>query len=192
MSVRRFVALDRDGTVIVERHYLSEPREVELLHGAASGLQRLRDLGLGLILVTNQSAIGRGMFDHERLALIHDRLKELLAEHGVSFDGIFYCPHIPSEGCACRKPRTAMAREYLRASADLKQKVADECIQQILEAASLITETFRGGGKVLLCGNGGSAADCQHMAAEFVSVLNQSFKRRALPAVALTTDSSFL
>ena len=108
MSVRRFVALDRDGTVIVERHYLSEPREVELLQGAASGLQRLRDLGLGLILVTNQSAIGRGMFDHERLALIHDRLKELLAEHGVSFDGIFYCPHLPSEGCACRKPRTAM------------------------------------------------------------------------------------
>ena len=85
-----------------------------------------------------------------------------------------------------------MAREYVRASADLKRKVADECIQQILEAASLITETFRGGGKVLLCGNGGSAADCQHMAAEFVSVLNQSFTRRALPAVALTTDSSFL
>lgn len=85
-----------------------------------------------------------------------------------------------------------VARAYLRASADLKQKVAEECIQSILDAAKLIAETFRSGSKILLCGNGGSAADCQHIAAEFVSVLNQNFKRRALPAIALTTDSSFL
>lgn len=108
MTDRRFVALDRDGTVIVERHYLSDPDQVELLAGAVAGLQRLRDLGLGLVLVTNQSAIGRGMFDHERLALIHQRLSQLLAAHGVQFDGIYYCPHTPDEGCACRKPKTEM------------------------------------------------------------------------------------
>lgn len=110
MGIRRFVALDRDGTVIVERHYLSEPREVELLAGAAAGLRRLRDLGLGLILVTNQSAIGRGIFDHARLELIHDRVRELLAEHSVTLDGIYYCPHTPDDGCACRKPRTEMMK----------------------------------------------------------------------------------
>jgi phosphoheptose isomerase len=86
----------------------------------------------------------------------------------------------------------ARAREYLRASAEIKLKVADTCLAQIISAATLIAETFRSGGKVLLCGNGGSAADCQHMAAEFVSVLRQDFKRPGLPAIALTTDTSLL
>ena len=84
------------------------------------------------------------------------------------------------------------ARAYFQASADLKRAVAEKCIDSILAAANLVTETFRAGGKVLLCGNGGSAADCQHVAAEFVSVLSQDFKRPGLPAIALTTDSSFL
>jgi D-sedoheptulose 7-phosphate isomerase len=84
------------------------------------------------------------------------------------------------------------AREYLQASADLKREVAEKCLDSILAAAALIAESFRAGGKVLLCGNGGSAADCQHVAAEFVSVLSQDFKRPGLPAIALTTDTSFL
>lgn len=62
----------------------------------------------------------------------------------------------------------------------------------IARAAAMITESFRGGGKLLLCGNGGSAADCQHLAAEFVNRLNKDRERRALPALALTTDTSCL
>ena len=62
----------------------------------------------------------------------------------------------------------------------------------IVRAASLIVKTLRSGGKVLLCGNGGSPADCQHMAAEFVSRLTKDFERQGLPAIALTTDTSFL
>ena len=67
MSRRRFVLLDRDGTIIVEKHYLSDPDDVELIEGSAAGLRKLADLGLGLVVVTNQSAIGRGMLDAERL-----------------------------------------------------------------------------------------------------------------------------
>jgi len=84
------------------------------------------------------------------------------------------------------------AQEYLQESANLKREVAEKCLDSILAAASLIAESFRAGGKLLLCGNGGSAADCQHVAAEFVSVLSQDFKRPGLPAIALTTDTSFL
>jgi D-sedoheptulose 7-phosphate isomerase len=62
----------------------------------------------------------------------------------------------------------------------------------IARAAAIITESFRGGGKLLLCGNGGSAADCQHVAAELVNRLNKDCERRALPALALTTDTSCL
>lgn len=83
-------------------------------------------------------------------------------------------------------------RDYLLESAEMIRRVSDECIESILGAASLIGETFRSGGKVLLCGNGGSAADCQHMATELVSTLTKDFERPGLPAIALTTDTSFL
>src|SRR5437867_1431067 len=83
-------------------------------------------------------------------------------------------------------------RAYLRESADTKRRSAEACDESIVAAADLVAQAFRGGGKVLLCGNGGSAADCQHMATEFVSRLTKSFDRPGLPAIALTTDTSFL
>jgi D-glycero-D-manno-heptose 1,7-bisphosphate phosphatase len=110
VSQWRFVALDRDGTIIVERHYLSDPDLVELLPGAASGLRQLRELGLGLVVVTNQSPIGRGYFDETRLELIHQRLVELLAAEGVELDGVYFCPHMPDDNCSCRKPRPGMLK----------------------------------------------------------------------------------
>lgn len=81
---------------------------------------------------------------------------------------------------------------YLHESARIKLRTAEECSGAISRAATLLVDCFRQGGKVLLCGNGGSAADCQHMAAEFVSLLRQDQPRPALPAIALTTDTSFL
>lgn len=83
-------------------------------------------------------------------------------------------------------------RESLLESAETKRQTAEACADSIVKAGRLIARTFREHGKVLLCGNGGSAADCQHMAAEFVSRLSKEFERRALPALALTTDTSFL
>jgi len=84
------------------------------------------------------------------------------------------------------------ARKYLQDSADLKHQVAQQCVDSIVAAAELIAGAFQAKNKVLLCGNGGSAADCQHMAAEFVGVLNKEFRRPGLAAIALTTDTSFL
>lgn len=107
-SSRRFVLLDRDGTINIERHYLSDPTQLSLLPGAAAGLRALREAGLGLVVVTNQSGIARGYFDHTRLQAIHERLHELLGAAGVELDGIFICPHGPDDGCPCRKPREGM------------------------------------------------------------------------------------
>jgi D-sedoheptulose 7-phosphate isomerase len=83
-------------------------------------------------------------------------------------------------------------REHLTESAEIQHKVADKCVESILAVARLIIDSFRSGGKVLLCGNGGSAADCQHMATELVSRLTKEFDRPGLPALALTTDTSIL
>jgi len=114
MAPRRFVVLDRDGTVILERNYLSDPEQVELLPGAAGALRQLRRMGLGLVLMTNQSAIGRGFFTEQRLGDIHQRLTQLLAAEGVRLDGIYYCPHTPEEGCHCRKPQPGLVEQAAR------------------------------------------------------------------------------
>lgn len=108
MTQKRFAILDRDGTVIVERNYLSDPAQVELIPGAAQGLRELRELGFGLLVVTNQSGIGRGYFNETRLAEVHQKLRELLAGEGIGLDGIYYCPHVPEDDCRCRKPETRL------------------------------------------------------------------------------------
>jgi phosphoheptose isomerase len=87
---------------------------------------------------------------------------------------------------------SAIARTHLLDSAAIKQRTSEMCLGPIVAAAELIARAFQVGGKLLICGNGGSAADCQHMAAEFVSRLSKDFDRPGLPAIALTTDTSFL
>ena len=81
---------------------------------------------------------------------------------------------------------------YMAATSTLQRKVADACASQIVEACDAVITALRAGNKVLLCGNGGSAADCQHMATELMSRLSRDRERAPLSAIALTTDSSFI
>ncbi|MGB9105690.1 MAG: HAD-IIIA family hydrolase, partial [Terriglobales bacterium] len=113
---RRYVLLDRDGTLNVEKNYLSDPAGVELMPGVGQALAALQKIGLGLVVITNQSGVGRGYLDVAQLDRIHARLRELLSAEGVVLDGIYYCPHTPQEGCACRKPSTGLIEN---AAADL-------------------------------------------------------------------------
>jgi len=87
---------------------------------------------------------------------------------------------------------TPRIQSHFLESAAVFKETAKHCMSAIVEASDFLAKTLQSGGKLMLCGNGGSAADCQHMAAEFVSCLTQDFKRPGLPAVALTTDTSFL
>lgn len=82
--------------------------------------------------------------------------------------------------------------DSLNESADTKRKILNECKEDILKAVDLLSAAFKDGNKLLLCGNGGSAADCQHIATELMIRLSHSIQRPALPAIALTTDSSNL
>ncbi|MCF8482050.1 MAG: HAD family hydrolase [Rhodospirillum sp.] len=110
---RRAVLLDRDGTINVETHYLSRPEQLTLLPGAAEGLRMMRDLGLALIVVTNQSGIARGYFTEEDLATVHARFRDILAKEGVAVDGIYHCPHGTDTDCACRKPKRGLVDQAL-------------------------------------------------------------------------------
>ncbi|MCK5297102.1 MAG: D-glycero-beta-D-manno-heptose 1,7-bisphosphate 7-phosphatase [Alphaproteobacteria bacterium] len=109
--MKRYILLDRDGTIIADKHYLSDPDEVELLPYAAEGLKHLSRLGFGLIVVTNQSGVARGYFNEEQVKKANSRLEELLKKQGVHLDAVYYCPHSPDEKCHCRKPETGMAEQ---------------------------------------------------------------------------------
>lgn len=98
------VLLDRDGTLIEDRHYLSDPAGVSLLPGVGEGLARLAAAGWDLFLVSNQSGIGRGYFTEEAVLACQRRLEELLAPFGVVLKDAVWCPHAPETVCRCRKP----------------------------------------------------------------------------------------
>jgi D-sedoheptulose 7-phosphate isomerase len=87
---------------------------------------------------------------------------------------------------------SVVIRRHLEAGAELRRQTAEQCAPLIAQAGVLVTEALRRGGRLLLCGNGGSAADCQHLAAEFVNTLNRANSRPSLGAIALTTDGAFL
>jgi D-glycero-D-manno-heptose 1,7-bisphosphate phosphatase len=106
---RRFALVDRDGTINEERHHLAAPDEVALIPGSADALVRLRDLGFGIVVVTNQAEVGRGNLERTELDRINQRLRALLADDGATVDAIEVCPHRPEDACECRKPKPGMA-----------------------------------------------------------------------------------
>lgn len=103
--------LDRDGVVVREAKYLADPAGLQVLPGAAAAMRRARERGYRLVGVSNQSGIGRGLFTHAQLAAVMRRLDGILDPAGAGFDGFYYCPHAPQEGCACRKPDTGLLQE---------------------------------------------------------------------------------
>lgn len=121
----RVALLDRDGTIIVERNYLSDPNDVELLPNAARGLRELRSLGYRLVLVTNQSGIGRGYFSAQDVENVHQVLTDKLREEDAYLDGIYICPHTPDAGCTCRKPEPGLA---LKAAEDFDFDIRDAVV----------------------------------------------------------------
>ena len=130
------VFLDRDGTLIREVNYLSMIAQIEVLPGVASALRLLRDHGFKLVMVTNQSVVARGALSEAGLQQIHAEIVNRLAHEGATLDGIYYCPHHPTEGlgeyrimCGCRKPKTGMierAREDFQIDLSRSYVVGDQ------------------------------------------------------------------
>jgi D-glycero-D-manno-heptose 1,7-bisphosphate phosphatase len=116
--VRRFVFLDRDGTLVPDTGYPHRPEDCRLLPGVIDGLRALVQGGYRLAVVTNQSGIGRGLFGHGDYEAFQETLEAELARQGIALAGSFYCPHAPDAGCTCRKPAPGLllrAREVLGA-----------------------------------------------------------------------------
>jgi histidinol-phosphate phosphatase family protein len=110
------VFLDRDGTVMEDAHYIKSPDQVRLIPGAAAAVKRMNDAKVPVIVVTNQSGIGRGMFTVKDYEAVKSRFESLLAQHGAYVDASYYCPDHPSatRPSICRKPATKMFEDGIR------------------------------------------------------------------------------
>jgi len=110
------VFFDRDGTLMEDAHYIKSPKQVRLLPGAAAAVKRINDLGIPVIVVTNQSGIARGMFTLDDYEAVRAHFESLLGVEGAHVDASYYCPHHPSETgpCSCRKPGTRMFEDAMK------------------------------------------------------------------------------
>jgi D-glycero-D-manno-heptose 1,7-bisphosphate phosphatase len=110
------VILDRDGTIVIDRGSHGDPTKLEFEPGAAEGIKWFYSHGFRLVVITNQSGVGRGLLTIEELEAMNTRLHSMVEEQGAKLEGIYYCPHMPNDGCACRKPELGL---LIRAASDL-------------------------------------------------------------------------
>lgn len=113
--MQKAIFLDRDGTINVEKHYLNKIEDFEFLPGVIEGLKLFQDDSYILIIITNQSGIGRGYYSEENFKILNDRMVENLKDRGVIISAVYYCPHLPDAKiekyrvvCECRKPALGM------------------------------------------------------------------------------------
>lgn len=118
MGEKRAVFLDRDGTINVEVQYLSRAEDFRLIPGVPHALQRLKDAGFLVVVVTNQSGVGRGLYDEAALQAVHDRMHDELLSFGITIEACYFCPHHPEHAlgdyridCSCRKPLPGMLQQ---------------------------------------------------------------------------------
>jgi len=116
-AARHAVFLDRDGTIAEEVGYLNHASRFRMFPFVAAAIRRLNEAGLPVIVVTNQSGIGRGYFPESLVHSVNELMKKDLAAAGARIDAVYYCPHTSADRCDCRKPKTSLleraAREHL-------------------------------------------------------------------------------
>jgi D-glycero-D-manno-heptose 1,7-bisphosphate phosphatase len=118
----KLVILDRDGVINFDSHdFIKSPEEWRPIPGSLEAIAKLNHAGYQVVLATNQSGVGRGLFEVSTLNAIHDRMHRALAQMGGRIDAIFFCPHAQDANCACRKPKAGLLVEIARRfNVDLK------------------------------------------------------------------------
>jgi D-glycero-D-manno-heptose 1,7-bisphosphate phosphatase len=134
------VILDRDGVINADSdNYIKTLDEWIPIDGSIEAIAKLKHAGYTVAIATNQSGIGRGYYSVETLNAMHQKLADLLAPHHAAIDYIAYCPHLPEEGCACRKPKTALFDEIAKAlSIDLNGAIVVGDSLRDLQAGVLV------------------------------------------------------
>lgn len=157
------VFLDRDGTICEDVGYLSSVEQIQLIPGAPEAIRLLNERGIKVVVITNQSGIARGFFSEDQLMKIHAELSRMLKDQGALLDGIYYCPHHPTEGsgpylqdCGCRKPFDGL---FKKAAEDLGIDLPASFM--VGDHFSDVAAGLRVGGKgiLVLTGHGGKTME---------------------------------
>ena len=106
--MEKVVFVDRDGVINVEKDYLYKIEDFEFIEGTFEALRHLQNLGYKIVVITNQSGIGRGYYTIEDFEVLTDWMLERFKDENINISGVFFCPHGPDDGCTCRKPKTGM------------------------------------------------------------------------------------
>lgn len=154
---RRWIVLDRDGVINEDSDaYIKSPEEFLPIAGSLEAIRLLHQNGYRIAVLTNQSGIARGLFDQDMLERIHAKLKALVAEAGGWIDDIFFCPHGPEDGCACRKPKTGLFEQFAHKYAiDLQglpaigDSLRDLQAAEAMGCSPILVETGKGARTVL-------------------------------------------
>jgi D-glycero-D-manno-heptose 1,7-bisphosphate phosphatase len=145
------ILIDRDGTLIEECEYLKHPNQVKLLPGVVPALKRLAQAGYPLVIVTNQSGVGRGLMTRRDVERVHRRLEQMLRARGIRIQGIYWCPHAPDAQCSCRKPKIKLVRQAAR---DLKVSPKGSISIGDKWSDVRLGQHYRGAGVLVLTGHG--------------------------------------
>ena len=114
MNKLKTVFVDRDGVINQERSdYVKSISELEIYPNVAENIKLLKDAGFLVIVITNQSAVNRGIISHEMINQIHNSIQDHLKKYGTFLDGFYYCPHTPNENCNCRKPKPGLLQQAI-------------------------------------------------------------------------------
>lgn len=112
MGAYSLIVLDRDGVINQDSdQFIKKPEEWEPIAGSLEAIARLNQAGYRVVVATNQSGIGRGLFDMATLNAIHDKMHKCCSIVGAYIDAVFYCPHTSEDKCSCRKPKSGMFEE---------------------------------------------------------------------------------
>lgn len=161
------VFIDRDGTINVDVDFLSSPSQLQLIPRSAEAIRELNDLGIAVVVITNQSGIARGLYTEDDLRRVHEAMDSELKKFGATVLEYLYCPHHPEEGlppyrieCECRKPKPGMlkqAKQKYGFSLTRSFVVGDKCIDvqtgKAVGAVAIQVATGYGEREKQLCGN---------------------------------------
>lgn len=154
-QIRPAVFPDRDGVIAEEVGYLNHISRFRMFPFAAKAIQLLNQAGFAVIVVTNQSGVGRGYFPESLVQEVHESMTKQLAAAGAKLDGVYYCPHISADNCSCRKPKTGMleraAGEHnldLKRSFIVGDRYSDTELARNAGARSILVRTGYGAGEL--------------------------------------------
>lgn len=173
---KRAIILDRDGTIVLDHGYLDDPARLEFLPGAAAALRQLSARGHPIVIVTNQSGVGRGRLSLASMHAVNERFMQMMREIGATVSGLYACPHAPEDDCACRKPKPGL---LLDAAAELGFTPAQSVV--IGDKSSDIALGRNVGAITMLLSDDGRASDGAPAQPDF-------FIRDLLEAVRIVAD----